>query len=169
MGVREYQGALSVVPARLALGSSMIHHGRTKLSMEGAAKTGQAFHQMGIRPGRFWAVATGTAEVFAGVASILGLGTRVAALAVLVTQTVAIAKVHKPKGFDITRGGYEYNLTLMAIALGMLVAGPGDVSAHRVLDRLVARRRRRGLLRWVRGPRSIRAVPRVVRAIRLLK
>jgi putative oxidoreductase len=66
--------------------------------------------------------------------------------------------VHRRNGFDATKGGYEFNLALMAIATGLLVAGPGEVSIHQVVDRALAqqrlavlagrrRRRRAGMLR----------------------
>ncbi len=152
------QKEVSLLPARLALGSSMLYHGGTKLSSEGAAKTAQAFSQMGIKPGRFWALATGASELFAGVASILGVGTRVAALAVLVTQTVAISKVHAGNGFDVTKGGYEYNLALMGIAFGLLLAGPGRLSVHETLECAAEGRLLRKLLRKARPTRTLRLI-----------
>ena len=79
------------IPARLALGAAMVYHGTSKLRGQGPDKTGQMFEQLGIQPGRAWAVATGVAETFAGVAAVLGIATRPAALAVLVTQAVAVA------------------------------------------------------------------------------
>ena len=51
----------------------------------------------------------------------------------LVTQSVAIAKVHRRNGFDVTKDGYEFNVALMAIAAGLLLrksAGwrlPGEI------------------------------------------
>ena len=64
----------------------------------------------------------------------------VGAAAVLATQAVAIAKVHGPKGFSNLGGGYEYNVALVGIALGLLVAGPGALSVHELLERRVERR-----------------------------
>ena len=90
------------LPMRAALGGTMIYHGLSKLKEEeNRQEAGQMFEQIGIRPGRPLAVATGIAEVFAGVSAVLGFLTRPAALAVLVTQGVAIAKVHAKKGFDV--------------------------------------------------------------------
>lgn len=152
----------SFVPVRLALGSAMVYHGASKLRGEGPAQTGQMFEQLGIRPGKAWAVATGLAEAFAGVASILGVMTRPAAVAVLVTQAMAVARVHAKKGYDITGGGMEYNLALMAIAAGLLIAGPGRVSTHEVLERAVEGRGARRLFRRARPTLLSRAV-RLVR------
>ncbi len=161
-GVRDGAREAALLPARLALGASMVYHGTGKLRGEGPTQTGQMFEGLGIRPGRSWAIATGLAETFAGAAAILGLATRPAALAVLVTQGVAIARVHAPKGYSVMQGGMEYNLALVGIALGLLLAGPGRISTHEALER------------WSegRGGRSLwhRARPSPwTRALRLLK
>jgi len=148
----------SFVPVRLALGSAMVYHGASKLRGEGPAQTGQMFEQLGIKPGKAWAIATGIAEAFAGVASILGILTRPAALAVLVTQAVAVARIHSKKGYDVMQGGMEYNLALMAIATGLLLAGPGRVSAHEVLEHAVEGHGGKRLWRRVRPSPLVRAV-----------
>jgi putative oxidoreductase len=138
------------IAPRAALGASMVFHGMGKLKGEAPQKTGQMFEQIGIQPGKPLAVATGIAEVFAGVGAILGFWTRPAALAVLVTQAVAIQKVHAKNGFDITKGGFEYNLALMAIAASILVAGPGLFSTHEGLERLLEGRGAKKYLRKAR-------------------
>ena len=147
------------IPVRAALGGTMIYHGLSKLKEEeNRQQTGQMFEQVGIRPGRPLAIATGIAEVFAGVASVLGVLTRPAALAVLVTQGVAIAKVHAKKGFDFTEGGFEFNLMLMAIAAGLLLAGPGLFSVHEQLEHLAEGRGAKRVFRRVRPNPLLRAI-----------
>jgi putative oxidoreductase len=141
-------GDAALLPVRAALGSSMVFHGINKLKE--AEATGQVFHGMGIRPGKQWALATGAVEVFAGVGAILGIWTRPAALAVVVTQAVAMWKVHGSKGYDLTKGGYEYNLALIAIATALLIAGPGKISAYEGLEHLAEGRGAKRLLNRVR-------------------
>lgn len=131
---------VALVPIRATLGATMLYHGLPKLRREHAEQTGQMLEQMGIRPGRTFAKVAGWAEVLGGVTSLLGFATRVGALGVLATQLVAIGKVHGPKGFSNLSGGYEYNLTLVAIALGVLVSGPGALSLHELLERRVQRK-----------------------------
>jgi putative oxidoreductase len=160
-GARLRKDAALIVP-RAALGASMVYHGLGKLKGEAPHKTGQMFEQMGIKPGKHFAVATGIAELLAGVSALLGFWTRPAALAVLVTQAVAVTKVHAKNGYDITKGGYEYNLALMAIAGALLVAGPGVFSTHEGIERLVEGRGARKYLRRAR-PNGL------LRAVRLLK
>ena len=140
------------LPTRLVLGAAMLYHGATKLTADGRAQTRQMFEGLGIRPGRFWAVATGVAETLSGLAAILGIATRPAALAVVVTQAVAIRKVHASHGYSNVSGGMEYNLALVAIALGMLIAGPGPLSTYSVIERRVTRRTKRPFQRRQHTP-----------------
>jgi putative oxidoreductase len=159
-GVGGINGAdIGLVPARTSLGASMLYHGLAKLRADRREPTAAAFEGVGIRPGHFWSLATGIAESLAGVAMFLGIFTRPAAVAVLATQGVAIAKVHARKGFENAKGGYEFNLALMAMAAAVLAAGPGRLSLGSVLeralsrrslvDRVLRRRRRRVLARLV--------------------
>ena len=81
-------------------------------------------------------------EFLGGIGLILGLLTRLSALAVIVMMLGAIAKVHWPHGFfinwSLTPGkghGYEANLAFIAMALACLLAGGGALS----LDALLAR------------------------------
>jgi len=64
---------------------------------------------------------------------VLGLLTPLAALLVLGTMAVAIAKVHGRKGFFVQNGGFEYNLVLAIAALALAAAGPGAVSLDHLL------------------------------------
>ncbi|WP_041448086.1 DoxX family protein [Anaeromyxobacter sp. Fw109-5] len=143
------------VPMRAALGATMLYHGAQKL--RGPEEAAGMFESLGFKPGERWARVTGLAEVFGGATAILGIGTRLGALAVLATQAMAIAKVHGPKGFSNLSGGYEFNLALIGMAATLLAAGPGVISAHELLERRVerpawalARPRRRRALRFVK-------------------
>jgi putative oxidoreductase len=96
-------------------------------------------HNLGIpAPFAFMAIC---AEFFGGMMLILGLLGRVAALTIICTMVVAVAKVHWQFGvfmnwFGAQKGeGFEYHL--LAITIGVIVAlrGSGALS----LDRLLAR------------------------------
>jgi putative oxidoreductase len=156
---------LGLLPPRAALGATMLYHGVDKLKREGREGAAQAFESMGIKPGRAWSLATGIAEVGAGALALAGVLTRPAALAVLVTQGMAIAKVHARNGFPVTKGGYEFNLALMAIAAALLVAGPGRFSTHELLEHAVDRRGARAAERLLRRTRG----GLLSRLVRLLK
>lgn len=144
------------LPVRAALGASMLYHGVGKL--KGPEETGQMMKQLGFKDGRSWAVAAGVAEAFAGASALLGVLTRPAALAVLATQAVAIGKVHGKNGYDITKGGFEYNLALMGIALFMLIDGPGGISVHERLERLAEGSGLRRVRQRVRPNWLVRAI-----------
>jgi len=148
----------ALIPPRAALGASMVYHGLGKLREGAPEQVGGWFESVGLRPGKPLAVATGLAEVFAGVGAILGLWTRPAALAVLVTQSFALGKVHASKGYDFTKGGFEYNIALMCIAGTLLIAGPGMFSAHEGLERLVEGRGARRFMRKARPSGLLRLI-----------
>jgi putative oxidoreductase len=42
------------------------------------------------------------------------------------TMVMAIVKVHAPNGYWATQNGYEYNLTLIAVVIGIALIGPGQ-------------------------------------------
>ncbi|MBZ4399164.1 DoxX family protein [Myxococcus sp. MISCRS1] len=150
--------AAALLPPRLSLGSTMVVHGIAKLRKEGTEQHAGFFEQLGLKPARPLVLATGVTEVLAGVGAILGIATRPAAVAVLVTQAFAIAKVHGSKGFDNTKGGFEFNLALCAIALGLLLRGPGRLSVHSAVESKVKRkelRRFKLLPRQRRGSRLL--------------
>jgi putative oxidoreductase len=137
----------ALLPPRAALGAVMLYHGREKLAAQTRSAAAGGFESLGLRPAGFWSAAVGVAEACAGVLAAAGLFTRPAALAVLVTQAVAIAKVHAKKGFAATKGGYEFNMALMAMATQLLMAGPGRYSLHSLLTCSL---RRRSAARWFR-------------------
>src|SRR5436190_20352671 len=149
---------VALIPPRAALGASMVYHGLGELREGGPEQTGQFFECVGLRPGKQLALATGIAEVFGGVGAILGFWTRPAAIAVIATQAVAVAKVHAKNGFDTTKGGYEFNLALIAIATALLIAGPGAISAHEGIERLVEGRGARRVFRRARPSPLLRLI-----------
>src|SRR5438477_13105228 len=128
---------VGLLALRLALGAVFLAHGAQKgfgafggPGFEGA--TG-FIGSLGFRPARLWAALAVGGELAAGLLYLLGLLTPLASLLVLGTMTVAIAKVHGPKGFFVQHGGYEYNLVLSIAALTLALAGPGALSLDHLL------------------------------------
>ena len=70
----------------------------------------------------------GLAQVGGAIAVLSGILTRVGAACLAVVMLGAIFLVHLPHGFDVTKGGIEYALTQLLIALALLFAGAGRYS-----------------------------------------
>src|SRR5690606_29515133 len=94
----------------------------------GLEGTGQYFEgTLGMSPGFFWALLAGVIEFFGGLALVLGLFTRPAALAVTIFLAVALS-THLPNGFFWTNGGYEYPLLWAVVAFGIFLRGGDGLS-----------------------------------------
>jgi putative oxidoreductase len=79
-------------------------------------------------------------ELLDGVGLLLGLFTRLAALAIIAVMAGAIAKVHWPHGFfmnwEVAPGkghGLEANLAFVAMAVACVIAGGGSLSLDALL------------------------------------
>lgn len=123
---------------RVPVGIIFAAHGAQKLfgmfGGYGLDGTGQWMDSIGLGPGYLMALLAGSAEFFGGLALILGLLVRPAALALAVTMVVAIVKVHLGKGFFMSSNGYEYALALLAVTASLVVSGAGRVSLDRSLS-----------------------------------
>ncbi len=75
----------------------------------------------------------GLAQFGGGLAMISGLFIRIGAAGIIVVMTGAIFIVHLPHGFDMGKGGYEYALTELLLALAILLTGAGKYSLARWL------------------------------------
>lgn len=123
---------LALLVLRLVLGGVFIAHGAQKLfgwfGGPGLKGTAGFFDQLGIKPGSTMALLAGLAEFGGGLLVLVGLLTPVAALALIAVMLTAILRVHLANGFFNTSGGYEFNLTLIAVAVALLIAGAGAYS-----------------------------------------
>jgi putative oxidoreductase len=75
----------------------------------------------------------GLAQFAGSLAILTGAFLRVGSVCVMLVMLGAIFLVHLPHGFDINHGGYEFALTELLLALGLLIAGPGAWSLRNVL------------------------------------
>lgn len=74
------------------------------------------------------ALVAGLGEFIGGILFLLGLLTPLAAILIIIPMIVAIKTVHGKNGLFVDKGGIEYNLVLIAIALGITLIGPGSIS-----------------------------------------
>lgn len=112
---------------RITAGLLLMPHGAQKLfgwfGGYGLDATGQFFAtSLGMEPGFLFALLAGLVEFFGGLALVLGLLTRPAALAIATLMGVALT-VHAANGFFWTNGGVEYPLMWGLIALAVFLRG----------------------------------------------
>src|SRR5690606_24598294 len=124
---------------RIPIGIIFAAHGAQKLfgwfGGYGLEGVGQWMESIGITPGYLMAALAGSAEFFGGLALVVGLLVRPAALSLLVAMLVAMFAVHWPNGFFITNNGYEYALILGLISATLMIEGAGKLSLDRILSR----------------------------------
>ena len=119
---------LALLVLRLVLGAVMLGHSYPKV-WGGEHQYVGYISGLGL-PGwsAYFSIA---AEFGGGLLLVLGLYTRVAALAVLVDMIVAIWKQHWPHGF-LGQGGYQLPLALAAIAFALIFFGGGPIALDSV-------------------------------------
>lgn len=122
---------------RITTGLLLMPHGAQKLfgwfGGHGLEATGQFFSgSLGLEPGILFAFLAGFVEFFGGLALVLGLLTRPAALGVAVLMGVAMT-VHIPNGFFWSAGGYEYPLMWGLLAVAIFLRGGAEASLDRKL------------------------------------
>lgn len=129
--------SFSALALRLPLGIIFAAHGAQKLfgwfGGYGLQGTGQWMESIGLGPGVLMAALSGSAEFFGGLALILGLLIRPAALVLAVTMLVAIFTVHISNGLFMSNNGYEFGLALLAGTVSLLISGGGRASIDRLL------------------------------------
>ena len=93
---------------RVSLGILFLAHAGLKIFVVTPAGTAQFFGSLGLPPAL--AYLTIAAEVLGGLALILGVYSRIAAVVLIPVLIGAIATVHGPAGFFFTNanGGWEY-------------------------------------------------------------
>jgi putative oxidoreductase len=92
-----------------------------------------AMNRMRIRPASPWAWASAMAELLGGLAVAIGFLSPLGSFAIAGSMLVAIALVHWPKGFWVSKGGYEFNLLIIATVSALAVIGPGSYSLDHLL------------------------------------
>jgi putative oxidoreductase len=119
---------LALLILRLALATVMIAHGSQKV-FGGMTR----FHSMvsGIGLPGWLAYLSAAAEFGGGILVLLGVLTRFAALAITIDMAVAIVKVHAKAGLR-GPGGFEFPMSLAAIAFALIFFGAGPIALDTV-------------------------------------
>lgn len=139
------EAGVAALILRVPVGIILMAHGAQKLfgwfGGHGLAGTGQWMASIGLEPGYVMALLAGSAEFFGGLALLLGLLVRPAALVTAFTMFVAAVSVHLGNGLFVSDGGYEYALVLMAVSLSLMFSGAGAISVDERLSSALHSRR----------------------------
>lgn len=111
---------------RVVLGIIMLYHGWPKLTDLGGWV--ERFTGMGVPLPTLAVTFATVAEVGGGLLLLLGVFTDLAGLLFAIDMLGAIIFVHAKNGFSVGDGGVEWPLALLAMALGIALAGPGRYS-----------------------------------------
>lgn len=120
---------LGLLIIRLVIGLTFVGHGTQKMfgwfGGYGLKGTGGWLESIGIKPGYFMAFLAAAGEIAGGLLFAAGVLTWAGVALIIFTMLIAIITVHGKNGYWITSGGIEYNVILIASALGVALIGPG--------------------------------------------
>jgi putative oxidoreductase len=121
---------------RVVVGGTMAGHGAQKLlgwfDGPGLGGVRKMLGSFGFRWPALMALGLALTEC-AGLLFAVGFLTPLAALGIAVVMLNAIALVHFKNGFWAGKGGYEFNLVLLTVAVAVSATGPGRFSIDRAL------------------------------------
>lgn len=122
--------SLGLLILRVVMGVTLAAHGYNKFFGGGRiAGTARWFDSMGMKPnGKVHAIMAASTELGAGLLFAAGLLTPLAAAGMVGLMVVAAYTSHRQNGFFIVKSGWEYNLIIATIAVGVATAGPGRYS-----------------------------------------
>jgi putative oxidoreductase len=130
------QLSLGIALVRVIVGIIFVAHGYAKFFVFGIDGATGMFSQMGIPAPTITAPLVATVEVVGGVALILGLLTRLAALGLAIDMLGAIFLVRMKGGFFAPNGA-EFEILLCVACVALVIAGAGALS----IDEAIAARR----------------------------
>jgi putative oxidoreductase len=137
----------ALAAVRLGLAWIFIYHGASTLfgAFHGAGihRTAVFFADVAhLHPATFFAVLNGVTEFFGGIAVGTGLLSRLAATGLFFDMVIAMVTVSFGNGIvsNAAGSGYELNLALAALALTIVLLGPGRLSMDAWLGSLYSKR-----------------------------
>jgi putative oxidoreductase len=134
---------LALVVVRIALAWVFIYNGGAKafgwFNGPGfnATADGLMSDTAHLNPGGFFALLVCVIELGGAIALILGVGSRLFALALVGDMVMATITVTWSNGIEQLNAGYELNLALAALALVIVLLGAGRFSVDAIAERRI--------------------------------
>lgn len=125
--------ACGLAVLRVVLGVIFFVHGWQKLFMFGFHGVAGMFTSLGVPLPAATSVIVTLVEFFGGLALLLGVFTRWAAILIAIDMIGAILLVHLKNGFYNQKMGFEFPLILLAAAICVALAGGGSPSLDATL------------------------------------
>lgn len=123
---------LALLILRVACALPVLYHGSSILFGAFGGPGPQTFAAYQHLPA-VYGYLVGLAQFGGGLAILLGALQRTGSVCIIIVMIGAIFRVHLHHGYNIGAGGMEFALTVMLVALGLLLTGPGDFSLRGVL------------------------------------
>ena len=117
---------------RAIIGLVFLTHGLQKIAVMRMPAVAAFMEQAGIPLPMASAILVTAVETLCGLALVLGILTRWAAIPLAIDMLVAMTVVHLPAGFFLPNG-IEYTLTLLAGCIALSLLGPGAFALDNVM------------------------------------
>jgi putative oxidoreductase len=120
---------------RFCVGAIIVPHGYTKLFQGAVGGAAGMIAKLGLEPSVGWAYFVGVVEFVGGIFLAIGLLTRLAAAALVVEFAVIVFAIKFASGFFAFRNGFEFELLLGLLCLGIFFKGGGKFSVDRAIGK----------------------------------
>lgn len=126
------KGSIAVLVLRMVLGIIFLSHGLQKVfgvfGGSGITPTVDMLDKAGFMYPFFWAWVFAVVETVSGLFLTLGIMPRLSSGLIALLVLFVIIKIHGPNGFFASKGGYEYDLLVLAVCVNFMASGGGKYS-----------------------------------------